>query len=165
MKSWHQLASTDSQLYQLFSSGLNYSALYRHRQENANYFYTVNVSKKFTFSCRYLYAVFTKYSSNKSKFPIFLQYTVLLNDRLIAQQCSKFWKPPLRKFCVKSIYALRSHCMYWENYGNLLSRIFHKNFVKATFLLKKLVKNWFHGEKNSVRDNFAFFHTALWRYM
>ena len=29
-------------------------------------------------------------------------------------------------------------------YGNSLSPFFDKNFVKATFLLKKLLNNWFH---------------------
>ena len=29
------------------------------------------------------------------------------------------------------------------NYGNLLSRIFSKDFVKVTVLLKKLLKSWF----------------------
>ena len=29
-------------------------------------------------------------------------------------------------------------------YGNLLSQFSDKNFVKATFLLKKLLKSWFH---------------------
>ena len=32
-------------------------------------------------------------------------------------------------------------------YANLLSLIFGKNFVKATYLQKKeLLKNWFHGK-------------------
>ena len=30
------------------------------------------------------------------------------------------------------------------NYGNFLSHIFDKNFVKATVLLNKLLKSWFH---------------------
>ena len=34
-----------------------------------------------------------------------------------------------------------SHC---GNYGNSLSRFYGKNFVKITFLLNKLLKNWFH---------------------
>ena len=29
------------------------------------------------------------------------------------------------------------------NYGNLLSHFFDKNFVKVTFLLKKILKSWF----------------------
>ena len=33
------------------------------------------------------------------------------------------------------------HC---GNYGNSFSRIFDKNFVKATVLLNKLLKSWFH---------------------
>ena len=66
------------------------------------------------------------------------------------------------KNCVKSSFILKyveRHKLFsrniWSkvslshtgNYGNLLSRIFDKNFVKATFLLKKLLKNWFHGKK------------------
>ena len=36
------------------------------------------------------------------------------------------------------------HIAQWcGNFGNLLSRIFSKNFVKATFLLKKLLNSWF----------------------
>ena len=34
--------------------------------------------------------------------------------------------------------------MWCGNYGNSLSRIFGKNFVKVTVLLKKLLKSWFH---------------------
>ena len=60
------------------------------------------------------------------------------------------------KNCVKSSFILKyveRHKLFsrniWSkvslshtgNYGNLLSRIFDKNFVKATFLLKKLLKN------------------------
>ena len=30
------------------------------------------------------------------------------------------------------------------NHGNFLSYFFHKNFGKATFLLNKLLKSWFH---------------------
>ena len=37
-------------------------------------------------------------------------------------------------------YILVSKTAQCGNFGNLLSRIFGKNFVKATFLLKKLVK-------------------------
>ena len=32
------------------------------------------------------------------------------------------------------------------NYRNLISHIFDKNFVKPTFLLKKLLKNWLYGQ-------------------
>ena len=45
------------------------------------------------------------------------------------------------------------------NYENSLSRIFNKNFVKIMFLL--LLKKWFHGKKNLVRNNLALFHTVL----
>ena len=34
-------------------------------------------------------------------------------------------------------------CAQCGNYGNLLSRFFDKNFVKVTFLLKKILKSWF----------------------
>ena len=44
-----------------------------------------------------------------------------------------------------SRFSTRTLCTaQCENYGNSLSRIFDKNFVKATFLLKELVKSWFH---------------------
>ena len=46
------------------------------------------------------------------------------------------------------------------NYGNSLSHFFDKNFVKATFLLNKLLKRWF-DEFFLVRENFPFFHTVL----
>ena len=46
------------------------------------------------------------------------------------------------------------------NYGNLLSRFFGKNFVKATYLLNKSLKSWFDG-KFLVRVNFWFFHILL----
>ena len=52
-------------------------------------------------------------------------------------------------------YNLSSHTVQCGNFGNLLSRIFDKNFVKATFLLK----NWFHGKK-FWRENFVF--STLW---
>ena len=45
------------------------------------------------------------------------------------------------------------------NYGNSLSRIFSKNFVKVTVLLIKLLKSWF-DEIFLVRENFSFFHSV-----
>ena len=46
------------------------------------------------------------------------------------------------------------------NYENSLSRIFDKNFVKSTVLLKKLLKSWFHEIFFSVREHVSFFHTV-----
>ena len=43
-----------------------------------------------------------------------------------------------RNFCQKRVGA---QC---GNFANFLSYIFDKNFVKAPFLLKKLLKSWFH---------------------
>ena len=57
-------------------------------------------------------------------------------------------------FYVKSIQA--SQC---GNCGNTLSYLLDKNFVKLTFLLKKLLKSWFH-DFFSLRENFSFFHTV-----
>ena len=45
------------------------------------------------------------------------------------------------------------------NYENSLSHFFDKTFVKATFLLKKLLKSWFH-DLFFVRVNILFFHTV-----
>ena len=45
---------------------------------------------------------------------------------------------------------------HYGNYGNLLSRIFGKNFVKAMVLLKKLLNSWFDESFVSVRENFSF---------
>ena len=47
------------------------------------------------------------------------------------------------------------------NYGNFLSRIFGKTFVKLkiTGLLNKLLKSWFDEIFFLVRENFSFFHT------
>ena len=49
-------------------------------------------------------------------------------------------------------------------YGNLLSRFFSKNLVKATHLLNKSLKNLFDGKKigNDVRVNFSCSH-AEWK--
>ena len=41
-------------------------------------------------------------------------------------------------------FLLRTQC---GNYGNLLSRFFNKNFVKATHLLNKSLKSWFDRKK------------------
>ena len=46
------------------------------------------------------------------------------------------------------------------NYRNLLLHFFGKNFVKATFLLKKFRKRPF-DEKNYVRVKFSFFHAVM----
>ena len=47
-----------------------------------------------------------------------------------------------------------------RDYGNSLSQIFEKNFVKAMGLIKKLLNSWF-DEFFSVRENFTFFHTVV----
>ena len=49
-------------------------------------------------------------------------------------------------FCQKKFVRSKLR-MHTGNYGNLFSRIFDKNFVKATLLLKNLLKSWFHGKK------------------
>ena len=46
------------------------------------------------------------------------------------------------------------------NYGNSLSHIFDKNFVKTAFLPKKLLKSWFHEIFFLVRGNFRNFHAV-----
>ena len=44
----------------------------------------------------------------------------------------------------KSTREIMSECSaQCGNYGNLLSHFFDKNFVKVTFLLKKILKSWF----------------------
>ena len=50
------------------------------------------------------------------------------------------------------------------NYGNILSHYFDKNFVKATFLLKQLLKSWFH--KTFFREFLVFPHcdTLAWNW-
>ena len=58
----------------------------------------------------------------------------------------------------KWIKITLTHC---GNYGNFLSRIFGKNFVKLTFLLNKLVaKGLIWRNIYLVRENFTFFHTV-----
>ena len=49
----------------------------------------------------------------------------------------------------------RSQC---ENYGNLLSHICGKNFVKITVLLKKLLYSWFDGKNFGESKSFIFLH-------
>ena len=44
-------------------------------------------------------------------------------------------------------------------YRNSFSRIFGKNFVKVTLLLKKLLTSWI-DETFLLRENFSFFHTV-----
>ena len=62
-----------------------------------------------------------------------------------------------KNFAVKvnfSFFHTALSCMWWGNCGNLFSRFFGKNFVKTTFSLKKLLKNWFDeiflGERNAL---------------
>ena len=52
-------------------------------------------------------------------------------------------------------------CTQCGDYGNFLSHFFGKTFVKATFLLKKLLNRWF-DEFFLVRVNFSSFHSTLW---
>ena len=47
-----------------------------------------------------------------------------------------------------------------ENYENLLSQFFHKNFVKATFSVNKLLKRSTLGNVFSMRVIFSFFYTV-----
>ena len=57
----------------------------------------------------------------------------------------------------------RSQC---ENYGNLLSHICGKNFVKITVLLKKLLYSWFDGKKHTAGAVWKlrkFTLTVLWQ--
>ena len=52
-----------------------------------------------------------------------------------------------------------------RNYKYSLSHFFGETFVKATVLLKMLLKSWFHGIffQSEIRDNFSFFHSVIWR--
>ena len=61
-----------------------------------------------------------------------------------------------RNFCISWLWILYSQC---GNYGNLLSHFFDKNFVKATFLLKKILKSWL-DDFFGVTVNFLLFHTV-----
>ena len=54
---------------------------------------------------------------------------------------------------------LAVHMPLCGNYGNILSHIFGKNFVKVTALLKEILNSWF-DEFFSVRVNSSFFHTV-----
>ena len=63
------------------------------------------------------------------------------------------------QFYSKSLFTRKVVCTQCGNYGNSLSRIFGKNFVKVTDLLNKLLKGWF-DEIFSVRVNYSFFHTV-----
>ena len=69
--------------------------------------------------------------------------------------------PICRKNSVKSKHLLRNH-------GILLSLIFGKNFVKATFLLKKSLNSWFdeiffRWEKISVISTVWHCELTLWK--
>ena len=65
---------------------------------------------------------------------------------------------------------MHTHITVWKNdktlttkcgnCGNLLSDFFDKNFVKVTFLLKKILMSWF-DEIFWVIVNISFFHTVL----
>ena len=60
----------------------------------------------------------------------------------------------LKKTSVKSIHVIdtvHSTCICGNN-ENSHSRFFGKNFVKATVLLKKLLRSWFHGIFFSVSE-------------
>ena len=74
------------------------------------------------------------------------------------------WNQLFSNFFSKNVTL---HCACCGNYGNLLSLIFDKNFVKATILLKKLLKNWFHGkqfrwERISRFSTLCTVHRLLW---
>ena len=87
-----------------------------------------------------------------------------------------------RKFCQKSVrlnfYNFHTvNSAQCGNYGNSLSRIFGKNFVKVKILLNKLLKSWFdeiffRWERISrfstlctmkCRLSFSLFQTTGWR--
>ena len=76
-------------------------------------------------------------------------------------------------FSVKSNHILNYTCKIFSiyvctsqygNYGNLLSLFFGKNFVKVTFLLKKLLKSWF-DEIFLVTVNFCYFHSVYIQFL
>ena len=58
------------------------------------------------------------------------------NDEYLSQ--AFFAKKPWQQNCVISTMCASSHC---GNCCDLVSHIFGKNFVKLTFLLKKLLKS------------------------
>ena len=63
-----------------------------------------------------------------------------------------YFCPFMQKLREINIIVIESSS-HLDNYGNLLSRNFVKNFVKATFLvLKKWLKNCFHEKKFGVRE-------------
>ena len=95
------------------------------------------------------------------KLPIFailgsLNFVNLVNFSY--KKCKNSWKSNFRASnCAKMVvfgpqksptsisrkmWVIETHC---GNYRNSLSRLFNKNFVKATILLKKILKSWFHG--------------------
>ena len=65
---------------------------------------------------------------------------ILLNKNFVKPAVKLIWRNilPLR---LQDIFTQCGNC------GNLLSRFFNKNFVKATSLLKKLQKRCFHEKK------------------
>ena len=73
---------------------------------------------------------------NLGNFPplreISLQYNSLVKKLV--------WRNFCKKIVGENLQISTSRC---GNYGNSLSRIFGKNFVKATVLLKRLLKSWF----------------------
>ena len=92
------------------------------------------------------------------------------NIEFCSQQCCNLWLlPPFQFFswnqiivktCVKKVNFTEITEIMYKIFAKILSHIFDKNFVKSTFLLKKLLKSWFH-EIFLVRENFSFFHTAI----
>ena len=60
----------------------------------------------------------------------------------------------------RNIAKCPHHSSQWGNCRNSLSHFFHKNFVKAIVLLKKLQNKWF-DEIFPQWENSLFFHTAL----
>ena len=95
----------------------------------------------------------------------------LVKPLLSQNFCQKVWED-FRNFHTLHAHSVEitkipSHAVFphrqSRNYGKLLSHIFDKNFVKVTFLLKTLLKNWFHRKFFGERE-FRFFHTVTtWR--
>ena len=66
------------------------------------------------------------------------------------------------KRCFHEIFTKKWWDAQCGNYGNLLSRIFGKNFVKVTVLLRKLLKSWFDGNFWAWSRVLVLFHTVHW---
>ena len=92
------------------------------------------------------------FSSYRRKWLFSLRLTKLCTRR--RRQCLDSFASPFKKFNVLDRVARRYIDIFTEeievgkitqceNCGNLLSHFFDKNFVKVTFLPKKIPKSWF----------------------